>query len=112
MNVSTRQVDTLRILYSVITDPGEYGEIAPDEAYNDKLTPQEEKEFLQQLDFQTAVLYLPVGRYVVYGYAFDRIPMSCHDRSGRLFEIDIQGGRTTTAVLDDQITYNQVPRFR
>lgn len=112
VNVSTQQVDMLRILYSVITDPGEYGEIAPDEAYNEEFTPQEAKEFHQQLDFQTAVLYLPAGRYVVYGYAFDRIPMSCYDRSGRLTEVEIQAGRTTTAVLDDQITDSQVPRFR
>lgn len=111
VNLLTQQVDTLRIIYSVITNPGEYGEIAPDEAYNEKLTPQEEKEFYQQLNFQTAVLYLPAGRYVVYGYAYDQIPMSCHNSSGELIKIEIRSGETTTAVLDDQVATNKVPRL-
>ncbi|WP_300850812.1 hypothetical protein [uncultured Rikenella sp.] len=110
VNMETMSVDSLVINYDVVTDASEYGYIAPDEACNEKLTPEEEKEYYEQLAFQNAILYLTPGKYVVYAYTAERhIPMSCHNKTGELAEIEIQTGHTTTAILDDNAVHWRVP---
>ena len=104
--------DSLVIHYDVVTDASEYGYIAPDEACNNGPTPEEEKEYYEQLAFQDAILYLAPGKYVVYAYTAEgRIPMSCHNSSGEPMEVEIRPGETTSATLDDNPVHWRVPLY-
>lgn len=110
VNTENMSIDSLVVNYDVVTDASEYGYIAPDEACNEELTPEEEKEYYEQLAFQNAILYLTPGKYVVYAYTAEgHIPMSCHNKAGELTEIEICPGKTTNATLDDNAVHWRVP---